>query len=170
MLDMPAAAVTIQGAARSRRTIRAGDETLNQEGQMDGTLSGAHLPLESPEFMKQVEEEGIFDRRDMEPPFRPPPEARGPGYWTTEGVWTKVVEDENERGPVAPKPPPPNAVGTGRWNLDGKWVEGGKKKRSTPPPPPPPAFMPPMCQKEKYAFLLMSKDERQDYSKLMSIE
>eukprot|EP00971_Amphidinium_carterae_P002569 51315-Amphidinium_carterae.1 len=57
-------------------------------------------------------------------PFRPPPpEARGPGYWTTDGDWVKVVDDEKERSAVAPKPPPPTAVGTGRWNSDGEWVE-----------------------------------------------
>eukprot|EP00971_Amphidinium_carterae_P262057 5197895-Amphidinium_carterae.1 len=142
--------------------------------------------------MKQIEEEGFFDKRDMAPvkrtstawnmcandkavnvgdykPFRPPPpEARGPGYWTTDGDWVKVVKDENEQVPVAPKPPPPNAVGTGRWNSDGEWVEGGKKKTPAPPPPAAP-FLPPMCQKEKHAFLSMSRDDRQDHSQLMSM-
>eukprot|EP00971_Amphidinium_carterae_P088594 1753084-Amphidinium_carterae.1 len=44
--------------------------------------------------------------------FRPPPpEARGPGYWSTEGVWFKTEKDENEHGAIGPKPPPPNASG-----------------------------------------------------------
>eukprot|EP00971_Amphidinium_carterae_P092529 1832366-Amphidinium_carterae.1 len=44
-LVMLAAAATIQGAVRSRRTIRAGDKMLLRKGQMDGTLSGIHLHL-----------------------------------------------------------------------------------------------------------------------------
>eukprot|EP00971_Amphidinium_carterae_P163468 3241433-Amphidinium_carterae.1 len=40
-----------------------------------------------------------------------------------DGDWVKVVKDENEQGPVVPKPPPPNAVGTGRWNFDGYKVD-----------------------------------------------
>eukprot|EP00971_Amphidinium_carterae_P310512 6170321-Amphidinium_carterae.1 len=150
---------------------------------------------DTPEFMKPIDEEGIFDRRDMEPvkrtskawnmctedkavnvgdykPFRPPPpEARGPGYWTTNGDWVKIVENEDEQptvAPVAPRPPPPHASGTGRWNSDGEWVEGGKKKRTTTPPPH--TFLPTMSQKEKSAFLSMSIDDRKNYSQLMSIE
>eukprot|EP00971_Amphidinium_carterae_P125635 2488774-Amphidinium_carterae.1 len=83
--------------------------------------------------MKRDEEEGFYDKRDMVPVKRtsaawnmctedkainvgdykafrpPPPEACGPGYWSTEGVWTKAAKDENEQGHIGPKPPPPGA-------------------------------------------------------------
>eukprot|EP00971_Amphidinium_carterae_P161263 3197652-Amphidinium_carterae.1 len=84
-----AAAATIQGAARSRRMIRAGDEMHPRKGQMDGTLNGYQVEGST----------GVY-------------EARCPGYWTTEGVWMKTTKDENEHGHIGPKPPPPDAVGS----------------------------------------------------------
>eukprot|EP00971_Amphidinium_carterae_P101692 2012775-Amphidinium_carterae.1 len=131
---------------------------------------------DAPGFMKQ-DEEGFFDQRDMVPINRssqawnmfskddimglksnkPPPADANPGFWNSAGEW---IEDDY----VAPRPPPPGA-NPGRWNTDGEWVEGGSKTR---PPPPPP--LPPTNHKEKEAFQVMSTEDHQDYSKLVSLE
>eukprot|EP00971_Amphidinium_carterae_P084308 1668836-Amphidinium_carterae.1 len=95
----------------------------------------------------------IINAGSYKPLRSPPPEARGQGYWNSDGVWIKV---ENEHGTIGPKPPPPYANGPGRWNSDGGWIEGGMKKRPAPPPPPP---LPPTSHKEKNAFQAMTKDD-----------
>eukprot|EP00971_Amphidinium_carterae_P260451 5167263-Amphidinium_carterae.1 len=139
---------------------------------------------DAPGFMKR-EEESFFDRRDlvdMEPvkrssqawnmfsmddnmgvksnkPTRPPPADANPGFWNSAGEW---IEDDYV---ATPRPPPPGAK-RGRWNSDGEWVEGGSKTK----PPPPALPLPPTNHKEREAFQVMTNEDHQDYSKLVSLE
>eukprot|EP00971_Amphidinium_carterae_P090674 1794857-Amphidinium_carterae.2 len=99
-------------------------------------------------------EQEVFEHREMVPINR------------SSKAWSMYsMDDAMEVDSIpAPRPPPPGAK-PGKWNSDGEWVEGGSKAR---PPPPPP--LPPTSQHEKKAFQTMTKEDRQDYSKLASLE
>eukprot|EP00971_Amphidinium_carterae_P231432 4592749-Amphidinium_carterae.1 len=82
----------------------------------------------------------VFEYRNMVPVHR------SRKAWNMYAMDDAMEVDSNP----APRPPPP---------------AGGMK--SKPPPPPP---LPPASQLEKKAFETMTKEDRQDYSKLTSLE